>query len=136
MTMKTRVLLVEDDLAVRVFMDEALHFLGYEVVVADGAEAALARLERATFDVVITDHKMPGMTGLEFVRVLRKLGFSSRVYVVSGVLSPSERHAYEALGVDGIAGKPLALSELNVLLRTRSRPRSRASEGAAEAGAS
>lgn len=66
-TMKTRVLLVEDELPVRVFMDEALHFFGYDVTVADGAQTALARLGSASFDVIITDHRMPGMEGLELV---------------------------------------------------------------------
>ena len=121
--MKTRVLLVDDDLHVRALMDEALHFLGYEVVVADGAAAALTCLAKADFDVVITDHRMPEMEGLEFVRAARELGFDGRVYVVSGVLSARERLAYEVLRVDGIATKPLTLSELNLLLRTRSTPR-------------
>jgi CheY-like chemotaxis protein len=121
--MKTRVLLVDDDLHVRAFMDEALHFLGYEVVVADGAAAALACLAKAGFDVVVTDHRMPEMEGIDFVRAARGLGFDGRVYVVSGVLSARERLAYDGLQVDGIATKPLSLSELNLLLRTRSTPR-------------
>lgn len=121
--MKTRVLLVDDDLQVRVFMDEALHFLGYEVVVADSAEAALGRVGGTAFDLVITDHRMPGMEGVELVRALREKGFAGRVYVVSGVLSARERHAYEALRVDGIAAKPLALFDLNALLRGRTETR-------------
>ena len=104
-------------------MDEALHFLGYEVVVADGAAAALACLAKVGVDVVVTDHRMPEMEGIDFVRAARGLGFGGRVYVVSGVLSARERLAYEGLQVDGIATKPLSLSELNLLLRTRSTPR-------------
>lgn len=117
--MKTRVLLVEDDPQVRAFMDEALHFLGFHVLVAVDGAAALARLAEDEFDVVMTDHRMPEMEGLELVRVLRTRGFAGRVYVVSGVLTARERAAYEALRVDGIAVKPLALSELNAMLRGR-----------------
>ena len=115
--MKQRVLLVDDDLHVRSFMDEALHFLGFDVVVAEAAQDALARLDEARFDVVMTDHRMPGWEGLDLVRALRDRGFSGRIFVVSGVLTHVERLAYEALRVDGIANKPLTLVELNRLLR-------------------
>ena len=117
--MKKRVLLVDDDLHVRSFMDEALHFLGFEVMVAAEAATALARLDEADFDVVITAHRMPGRVGLDVVRALRERRFAGRIYVVSGVLSPQERHAYGAMGVDGVASKPLSLVELSRLMRGR-----------------
>lgn len=117
--MKTRVLLVEDDPQVRAFMDEALHFLGFHVRVAIDGATALARLAEEDFDVVMTDHRMPEMEGLDLVRALRARDFAGRIYVVSGVLSARERADYEALRVDGVAVKPLALSELNRLLRGR-----------------
>lgn len=117
--MKTRVLLVEDDPQVRAFMDEALYFLGYQVRVANDGAAALGLVGEEDFEVVITDHRMPGMEGLELVRALRARGFAGRIFVVSGVLSARERADYRALRVDGIAAKPLALSELNAMLRGR-----------------
>ena len=117
--MKKRVLLVDDDLQVRSFMDEALHFLGFEVIVAAEVATALAQLDQADFDLVVTDHRMPGREGLDLVRELRARRFEGRIYVVSGVLSPGERHAYEGLRVDGMASKPLSLSELSRLLRDR-----------------
>lgn len=115
--MKTRVLVVDDELQVRAFLDEALHFLGYAVTVAEAGAAALALLEVERFDMVVTDHRMPGMTGLELARALRERGFSGRIFVVSGVLSARERADYEALRVAGMAAKPISLSELNGLLR-------------------
>jgi CheY-like chemotaxis protein len=115
--MKTRVLHAEDEQLVRAFIDEALHFLGFEVVgVADG-DAALARLSRESFDVVITDHHMPKTGGLELVRELRARGFGGRIYVLSGALHAHEHREYEALGVDGIAAKPLGLMELSLFLK-------------------
>lgn len=115
--MKTRILLAEDDAHVGAFMAEALNFLGFEAtLVGDGAQA-LAKVTEKEFDVVMTDHRMPGLDGLGLVRALRERGFGGRIYVASGVLSRSERANYEALNVDGIAAKPLALSELNGLLR-------------------
>lgn len=115
--MKTRVLLAEDDVHVGEFMAEALRFLGFEVTVAGDGEKALAKMAEAEFDIVMTDHRMPGMDGLGLVRALRAGGFGGRIFVASGVLSASEREHYEALRVDGIAVKPLALADLNGLLR-------------------
>lgn len=127
--MKTRVLHVDDEQVVRAFIDEALHFLGFEVVgVADG-DAALACLARKSFDVVITDHHMPKIGGLELVRELRAQAFGGRIYVLSGALDANDRREYETLGVDGIAAKPLGLMELNLFLKnatTAPSPRSRA----------
>ena len=127
--MKTRVLHAEDEQLVRAFIDEALHFLGFEVVgVADG-KAALARLAQESFDVVITDHHMPEIGGLALVRELRARAFGGRVYVLSGALHANEHREYEALGVDGIAAKPLGLMELSLFLKnamTAPAPSSRA----------
>lgn len=115
--MKTRVLLAEDDAHVGAFMAEALRFLGFEVTVAGDGAKALAIAADREFDVVMTDHRMPEMDGLGLVRGLRARGFAGRIYVASGVLSVNERASYEAMKVDGIAAKPLALAELNGLLR-------------------
>ncbi len=117
--MKTRVLLAEDDAQVRAFMAEALAFLGFEVVAAEDGEQALAKSRGVAVDIVLTDHRMPGLDGLGLVQALRGNGFAGRIYVASGVLSPAERAEYRSLGVDGIASKPMALAELNGLLRGR-----------------
>lgn len=116
---KTRVLLAEDDPQLRLFMHRALGLLGYEVTVVADGEEALARCARGFFDVVLTDHQMPRMGGLELVRGLRAAGFAGRVYVWSGFLTSEERADYEALLVDGVAGKPIALSALKELLAGR-----------------
>ena len=115
--MKTRVLHADDEQLVRAFIDEALHFLGFDVVGVSDGNAALARLAREPFDVVITDHHMPAIGGLELVRELRARAFEGRIYVLSGALHANDRREYEVLGVDGIAAKPLGLMELNLFLK-------------------
>jgi CheY-like chemotaxis protein len=115
--MKKRVLVAEDDLPLRAFMDEALYFLGYQVVAeADGA-AALRRLDTGNFDIVITDHRMPEMDGLTLVRELRARRYAGRIYVISGEM-PSEAWAeYGRLQVDGIGIKPMKINDLHRMLR-------------------
>ena len=100
----------------RAFIDEALYFLGFEVTCAPDVKTALSRAARERFDLVVTDHHMEGEGGLGVVEGLRAQNFGGRIYVLSGALTPSDRREYEALGVDGIAAKPLGLSELYQLV--------------------
>lgn len=98
-------------------MDEALYFLGYQVVVeADGA-AALRRLDSAHFDIVITDHRMPVMDGLELVRELRARHYAGRIYVISGEMPAEAWAEYGRLQVDGVGTKPMRISDLHRMLR-------------------
>lgn len=115
--MKNRVLIVEDDLLVRAFLDEALYFLGYQVVAEADGVAALRRLETGNFDIVITDHRMPVMDGLELVRELRARRYAGRIYVVSGEMPLEAWAEYGHLQVDGIGTKPMKISDLHRMLR-------------------
>ncbi len=68
---EARVLIVDDEERVREGLCRSLHGTGYRVTFADGAEAALAALRDEPVDVVVSDHLMPGMTGLAFLKIVR-----------------------------------------------------------------
>lgn len=79
------VLLVDDEDLVRAATADMLVDLGYSVVEADSAEEALSHFEKGLApDVLVTDHLMPGMTGIELARELRHRQPAIRVLVVSG----------------------------------------------------
>ncbi len=78
------VLLVDDEAAVRSATRELLIDLGYSVVEADSGETALAMLDHATVDYLVTDHLMPGLSGTELARAARARVPGLRVLVVSG----------------------------------------------------
>lgn len=85
--------------------------------VADGRLA----LEKVTanpqaYDLVITDHHMPMMNGLQLVNHLRALPYQGRIIVFCSELSEGVNHAYRALKVDHILYKPVFPSELRKLL--------------------
>ena len=78
---------------------------GWEALIKIGAIAQ-------PFDVVITDHRMPRMTGLELVRQLRAKNFGGKILVLSAHLSDEDIRAYEELRVDMMMSKPFDFDEL------------------------
>jgi nitrogen regulation protein NR(I) len=70
MKMKARILLIEDDASIVGGLKKELQVEGYEVAVAERGDIGLAQAKEQSFDVVITDLKMPGLSGLELVQQL------------------------------------------------------------------
>lgn len=108
------ILLAEDERAVAFSIAFALKCDGHKVqVVAEGEQAlASVRVDPNAFDLLITDHSMPGMTGVELVQRLREQSYRGKVMVLSAYLSPENRAAYEALAVDAMVSKPFDVHEL------------------------
>jgi CheY-like chemotaxis protein len=84
---------------------------------SDGA-ALLARVkqEPAAFDVLISDHHMPRMNGLEVVRRLRELAYRGRIFIFSSEIDEDANNVYLELKVDLVLPKPIILAELRQLL--------------------
>ena len=113
------ILLAEDERSVAFSICFALKPDGYRIEMVTDGEQALAEVrgKRAAFDLLITDHSMPRMNGVELVKRLREEGFRGEILVLSAHLSPENRAAYEALGVDGLLPKPFDLFQLRDLIR-------------------
>ena len=95
-----------------------LEAYNFEVVSAIHGDDALAKFHSSSgkFDAVLTDHDMPGMNGLQFVRSLRALGFGGRVVVMSGRLTVSDCRVYHDFAVSGFFQKPFSVSMVAELL--------------------
>src|SRR2546423_15669452 len=81
-----RVLVVDDDKAVRTVIKTVLELEGFDVVVAEDGRSGIAAIQSYSFDVVIVDIFMPGMDGLETIRVFNKYAPSVPVIAISGFL--------------------------------------------------
>lgn len=84
---------------------------------ADGAQALARILMDPTFDLVITDHHMPIMNGLEFVEHLREQDFPGKIMVFSSELSEAVAREYRRHAVDRILYKPVFPSVLRQSLK-------------------
>ena len=109
-----QILVVEDEQAIAHMIAMVLGGPASKVVKAKNGWEALIKVGATArpFDVVITDHRMPRMTGLELVRQLRAQNFGGKILVVSGHLSDEDIRAYEELSVDMMMSKPFDFDEL------------------------
>jgi two-component system response regulator MprA len=112
-----RILVVDDEAAVRESVERSLRFEGYEVVVAgDGAEA-LERVRKNRPDAVVLDVLMPRMDGLEACRRLRAGGDDLPVLLLTARDGVADRVNGLDVGADDYLVKPFALEELLARLR-------------------
>jgi DNA-binding response OmpR family regulator len=103
-----RVMLVDDDAAMRQVLARFLASAGFRAVeeVSDGQEA-LARLETAHVDLIITDCNMPRMDGIAFVSALRARGDLTPVIMLSGQDDPQMVVRAIRAGVNNYVPKPI-----------------------------
>jgi two-component system response regulator MprA len=114
---RPRVLVVDDDKAVRESLRRSLEFNGYDVSLAcDGAEA-LAGIGGVGPDVVVMDVMMPRLDGLEATRALRAAGNDVPVLVLTARDAVGDRVEGLDAGADDYLTKPFALEELLARIR-------------------
>jgi excisionase family DNA binding protein len=109
---RPRILVVDDEQAVRDLLAKTLTMADYDVDSADDGPSALDRMRAVEYDLLITDLKMPGMDGLSVIREARKLATDLRVIIITGY--STEASAIEAinLGVSGYLTKPFRLPRI------------------------
>lgn len=103
-----KVLVVDDDPVVGKSFDRVLSGKGYAVITASSGQEALNKLDAEDYDVVYTDIKMPGMSGLEMAEQMKQSRPWLPVVIVTGYGSPSNEARAEAAGVSGFLRKPLS----------------------------
>jgi two-component system, OmpR family, response regulator MprA len=112
-----RILVTDDDQAVRDSLERALRFHGYHVELAEGGADALTRIRDNPADLVILDVMMPGMGGLETCRWLRASGNHTPVLMLTARDAIHDRVAGLDAGADDYLVKPFALQELLARIR-------------------
>ena len=115
---RLRILTVEDEPAVAQMVALLLGGPGAKITNAYDGWMALMKIGAAAepFDVIITDHRMPRMNGLDLVRRLRVQNFAGKIIVLSAYLTPENIQAYEELQVDMMFAKPFDAGELQLAM--------------------
>ena len=113
-----KILVVDDEQAVRESLRRSLRFNGYEVLTANDGLEAVATVRAENPELLILDVMMPNMDGLEVCRTLRSEGWDRPILVLTARDGVSDRVAGLDAGADDYLPKPFALEEL--LARVRS----------------
>ena len=107
-----RILVVDDEEIIRVLHTIALAREGYEVDVAADGEQAWSALLRVEYDLVLTDHHMPKLTGAELLERMRKGGIRTPVIIVSGSIETAEIQQNQRLRISKVHHKLSPMSEI------------------------
>jgi CheY-like chemotaxis protein len=103
-----KILVVDDDPVIGKSFDRVLSGKGYAVITAADGEEALRKLSAETYDVVFTDIRMPGMSGLEVVERVKASQPWLPVVIVTGYGTGENEARATAAGVAGFLRKPLS----------------------------
>ena len=112
----TRVLFVEDEIAILKVTQRFLEKLGYEVTATSDPNQALSLLSEAPYDVVVSDVVMPGLDGPTMVAEARRQLPELKVIFVSGYTDDRLQGLDEESGRDGFLKKPYSIPELAGLI--------------------
>jgi two-component system cell cycle response regulator CpdR len=106
-----RILLAEDEEAMRTYLARALENAGYEVIAVDRGTAALPLLEEQQFDLLLSDIVMPEMDGIELAQRCAELSPRTKVMFITGFAAVTLKASREAPRAK-VLSKPFHLKDL------------------------
>lgn len=114
---KFKILITDDDMDLRELLTEAVTGWGYTTSVAKNGEEALRKMRMEHYDIVISDLRMPGLGGLDLLRMIKELDKEILVIIITGYATiETAVKAIEAGAYDYIA-KPFRLDELMIVIK-------------------
>lgn len=116
--MAKKILIVDDNPNMSSLLSEMLEVFDYQSVRAGDGNEALNELKSNDFSMVITDMRMPNMTGLELLKEVKSKYPKVPVVIISGYSSSQIEAQTELSQADGFLGKPLMMSDIEKLLST------------------
>ena len=112
-----KIMIVDDERLVRWSLRQKCEEWGYQVVEADGGEAALKLAQRESPDLVLLDVRMPDLTGIEVLDQLKKNGDARAVIMITADPQLDDVKAALKLGAYDFVGKPIDFDELHVAVK-------------------
>jgi DNA-binding response OmpR family regulator len=113
----TRVLVIEDDPAILLGLNDNLAFEGYEVLTATDGESGEVLQQERNPDLIVLDLMLPRMSGLELCRKLRDRGVQTPILMLTAKSEESDRVLGLDTGADDYMAKPFSVKELMARIR-------------------
>ncbi len=112
-----RILVVDDETSMCQLLEIALGKEGYRVTVAESGRRAIGKLDRGAFDLVISDIKMPDMTGVDVLRHVKKTNPETPIIMITAYASTETAVEALRLGAYDYITKPFKVDELKTTVR-------------------
>jgi DNA-binding NtrC family response regulator len=116
MTFRGRILAIDDEVNIRRFLTEELEQEGFKVETAESGEQGLALLDREIYDLALVDLKLPGMSGIDVIKNMRRMPSPPETIVITGYGDIDVAVQSMKLGARDFVTKPFKLSELIPLI--------------------
>src|SRR5579884_1151359 len=113
----TRILIVEDEPAIALGLEDDLKIEGYDVEVLADGNAACQRALTAKFDLILLDVMLPGKDGFEVCREIRRRGVTTPILMLTAKVQEAEKVMGFELGADDYVTKPFGTRELRARIK-------------------
>ena len=111
------ILYVDDEAAIGLILQDTLERLGHSAIGAQNVPEALGALARGDIDLIISDFRMPGLSGLEFLELLKDQGRDIPLIMLTGYAGDEDVDAVRRQGLTVLA-KPVDLRELRAAIQS------------------
>ena len=107
-----KILVIDDDKSARLLLERVLTRAGHTVTLVDNGEQGLTLLSKDAYDLIITDKNLPGIDGLEVLRLARQQIPTLQAIVITGFPTPETKSSARDLGVFSYVTKPFGILDI------------------------
>ncbi len=116
-TFSGKILFIEDEELIRELYADALQFAGFDFVLVKNGEDGLERWQEGSFNLLITDIGLPGISGWDVIEAIREKDAAVPIIVISGWTNKAEHLKGEELNVNHVLSKPIDLISLTHIIK-------------------
>lgn len=107
-----KILVIDDDKSARLLLERVLSRAGHTVTLVDNGEQGLMLLSKDAYDLIITDKNLPGIDGLEVLRLARQQLPTLQAIIITGFPTPETKSSARDLGVFSYVTKPFGILDI------------------------
>lgn len=107
-----KILVIDDEEILRHCLDDILSDAGFKVQTASSGEEGLQLFEEEFFEIILLDIKMPGMSGIEVLKAIKKINPETKVIIITGYASVNTAVESMKLGASDYLTKPFDMNQI------------------------
>jgi len=112
-----KILILDDNFEILLLYKTLVTHMGYVVKTSTRGDEALRWMDDESFDLILTDMKMPVMGGIEFVKCVREKGIQSKIIIITAFPTMADANQLAKLNIYSCLIKPVLLTKLEEIIR-------------------